>query len=64
MSRFSKYEPLPAIGSQLHDENVTNYRADFVPYQIEKPYVHQAEQYQKPQGDIEKVTSYKQEYTG
>lgn len=51
----------PVKGGPFEDK--TTQRADFVPYQIEKPYVHQAEQYQKPQGDIEKVTSYKQEYT-
>lgn len=61
---FSKYDPLPAIGSQYPDNSVTNYRSDYIQHPLEKPYVHHGEEYRKPEGDFEKVTSYKQEYTG
>ena len=61
--RLSKYEPLPPIGSQS-DDNLTNYRQDYRAHPLEKPYVHQAEQYHKPEGDMEKDTSYKKDYTG
>ena len=61
---FNKYEPLPAIGSQNYDNELTNYRKDYVPHELQKKYVHQAEQYKKPEGQMDSNTSYKNDYTG
>ncbi|VDI73613.1 Hypothetical predicted protein [Mytilus galloprovincialis] len=36
---------------------------DYVPHPIEKPYVRQAEQYKRPEGNMDGMTSYKKEYT-
>ena len=60
---FNRYQPLPAIGGQS-DNELTNYRNDYKQHQMERPYVHPAEQYVKPVGDMENKTSYKNDYTG
>lgn len=41
----------------------TTQRQDYVPHPIEKPYVRQAEQYKRPEGNMDGMTSYKKEYT-
>ena len=61
---INKYEPLPAIGSQYHDNELTNYRKDYVQHEIQKPFVHQSEVYRKPEGEIDDMTSYKKDYQG
>jgi len=61
---LSKYEALPPISSNRGDDNLTNYRVDYHPHPLEKPFVHKQDDYVKPAGDMEKMTSYKQEYVG
>ena len=40
------------------------FRQDYIPHPVEKPYVRQPEQYKRPEGNMEGMTSYKKEYTG
>lgn len=62
---LNKLDPLPPINSGWNNDNsLTNYRTDFIPHALERPYVHKHEGYVKPQGHMEDVTSYKQEYVG
>ncbi|XP_064608534.1 stabilizer of axonemal microtubules 2-like isoform X2 [Liolophura sinensis] len=42
----------------------TTHRVDYVPYKVEKPWKKGSEEYKKPEGDMETLTSYKQTYTG
>ncbi|XP_052280897.1 stabilizer of axonemal microtubules 2-like [Dreissena polymorpha] len=45
-----------------HGKNETNYRTDYHAHPLERPFVHKPDQYVKPQGDMDNMTSYKQEY--
>jgi hypothetical protein len=44
-------------------EDKTTSRVDYVAHPVEKRHVHQAEKYKQPDGDIDLLTSYGQEYT-
>lgn len=57
-----KYDPLPPITNS--DDAITNYRTDYKEHPLERPFVHKPDEYVKPQGDMENMTSYKQEYVG
>ena len=37
---------------------------DYVKHPLDKPYSHQHEQYKKPIGEIDTLTSYHRDYTG
>lgn len=50
------------IESAPFDATTTQQR-DYIKHPLEKPFVHQPDQYHKPEGDIENTTSYKQAYT-
>ena len=41
-----------------------NYRVDFQPYPVEKPWVRPQEVWKKPPGNMEGLTSYKKEFIG
>ena len=59
---MNRYETLPPISN--HDDGLTNYRTDFREHPMERPFVHKPDEYMKPPGDMENMTSYKQEYVG
>ena len=61
---FNKYDPLPPIEGGENNMALTNYRVDYHPHPLERPFQHQPEPYMKPQGDFANKTSYNQEYTG
>ncbi|KAL4227667.1 hypothetical protein ACF0H5_013103 [Mactra antiquata] len=50
----------PMQGGEFLDK--TTQRQDYKPHPLEKPFVHRPDEYVKPQGDMEKTTSYGQEY--
>ncbi|WAR00691.1 SAXO1-like protein [Mya arenaria] len=50
----------PMHGGEFMDK--TTQRTDYKPHPLERPFVHKHEDYVKPPGDMENMTSYKQEY--
>jgi hypothetical protein len=61
---FNKYDPLPPIENGWNDMALTNYRVDYHPHPLERPFQHQHEQYVKPQGEFADRTSYNTEFVG
>ncbi|KAL3866064.1 hypothetical protein ACJMK2_043405 [Sinanodonta woodiana] len=57
------YKDSQAFQSNEPFDDDTTHRIDYRKWQVEKPHVHAPEQYTKPLGEMEHVTSYKQEYT-
>ena len=39
------------------------HRVDYIPHPLEKPFVHQGEQYVPPEGQIDSLTTHKRDYT-
>lgn len=40
----------------------TTFRTDYIKHPLEKPFVHTQDQYKRPQGEIDAMTSYKKDY--
>lgn len=40
------------------------FRQDFIKHPLEKPFVRVPDQYRRPEGEMEGMTSYKKEFTG
>lgn len=54
----------PYIFIQDSGNILINYRQDYIKHPLERPFVRVPEQYKRPQGEMEGMTSYKKEYTG
>jgi hypothetical protein len=43
-------------------DGLTTHRVDYIPHPLEKPYVHQGEQYKAPDGSMDNLTNYRIDY--
>lgn len=66
--RGNYVRPVSQVGGIIKPDSSkyrpSQYRVDYVPYKVEKPWKKGSEEYKKPEGDMETLTSYNQTYTG
>ncbi|CAD5115892.1 DgyrCDS4827 [Dimorphilus gyrociliatus] len=51
-----------AFRSEHPLDDKTTHRRDFIKHPLERPHVHQAEDYKKPEGNFEDMTNYRKDY--